>query len=340
MSKTRLTVALVLAWLWALPWTAHAGVLPHPALVWEEFPAREWSLDILDPATVYPDWQPASCKFESYYEAERSLGTGYGLATCQVFDPLLIAAVYYSPDGQVYLTQPPLPLAAGQRITLTWQLPAQDEGVSRLMLLSTGLLQADWEAMLVSPTKQDAQWPGLVAEQWLGRRRKQLPQLPWVQASRALSQPPAGFENQNWPDYRAWLQTDLALATKDCWVETDAFPVYSIDEFGSSGRWALDWSSEFTLYCRVDYDSIYHAALILTGKPKADFIGASQPELELEVNGWSLSNLAEAATVNGMQQYVAEVGQYLQQGENQLAVRLDAVSGGILHLESIELWVR
>ena len=325
----------------ALATHLHAASLPYPAIPWEQFPDRQWSLEKYDPAVTYPNWDPSAFRFESYAEAEQSFGLDYGLAACQVYDPLWIAAVYYSPDGNAYISHEPLPLATGQRITLTWQLPPRENGISRLILLSSQPVQEDWFALLANPLAPTAPQVALVTEQWLGRKPVQLAQLPWVSSQRSLFQPPADYDTGSWPVCRAWLQPDLTIATKDCWVQTDAQPGFILDEYGPAGRWALDWSSEFRLGCQLYPATVMDAVLVLTGKAKPDFTGAGLPEIDLTANGWEIQRVElETSLANSLQQYRVEVGQYLQAGDNTFSVRINAVTGGILQLDNMELWIR
>jgi hypothetical protein len=326
---------------WALPWAVQAAALPYPALDWEQFPERQWSLQQLDAVALYPDWDPSAFKFETYQETEQNFGAYYGVAACQVYDPLLIAVVYYCTDGRVYLAQEPLQLVAGQRITITWRLPVQDAGVSRLMLLAKQPNSSDWTAMLANPVKPAGPVKHLVAEQWLGRQAPQYTRLPWESLLRTTPDPPAGFMYGSWPTCRAWLEPDLNLASKDCWVKTTCPANFSIDEFGPAGRWQLDWSNEFSFGYQLPPGPVASAVVLLTGRAKADFTGAATPQVELEINGWRVDTPAEQLiSSSGLQQYYADVSQYIQAGWNTTTMRLNAAGGGILQMESVELWVR
>lgn len=326
---------------WAFPCAVWAAALPYESLAWETFPDRQWYLEEYDPAGMYPDWDPSALKFESYLEAEQDFSVLYGIATCQVYDPLLIAVVYYCTDGKVYIAHQPMQLVVGQSITLTWQLPAQDQGVSRLLLLAEMPRDEDWHALLLNPVEPAGPVSNIVAEQWLGRQSAKYQTLPWESISRFIQEPPTGFSYGDWPACRAWAESDLSIASKDCAVQSSCQINYNIDEFGPVGRWQLDWSGQLTLVYQLAGEAASDAILLILGRPKTDFTGSGMPDLEIEINNWRLTDEIEQTTLEeGLQQYYVNAGHYMQEGWNTIEVRVSATGGGILQVDSIDLWVR
>jgi hypothetical protein len=336
-------VLLGLCALLALPhaaWAAGAG--GQQGWPWEHFPSRQWSLQQLDPIKSYPDWHPSSVKFDPYFEAEQTFGATYAITTCKVYDTLYFAVAYYSNDGNVYLLKRPLKGTNGQQITLTWPLPmTSDEGVSRLLVLKREPSSADLQLLLVNPVSPAGPVANVLAEQWLGREPGRTGPLPWEDLAKLPVAVPSGFTYGAWPVCRVWLLADLSLAAKDCSAATDCLANFVLDEYGPAGRWQLDWSKQFSIGCELSPGGYTSAMLALEGEAQADFTGGGVPDLVVECNGMRINNTVEAANLDhGVQHFYIDLGHSLQTGENQLSIRMNAPSGGILQLGSVELWVR
>lgn len=328
----------------ALAGVASAAQLPYISIPAQQFPERNWSLEKFDPWQHYPSWQPEMLEVASaYQEAEPNRTETWATVACRSYGPLLLAVVYYSTDGNCYLAQEPLPVASGQLAALSWQLPRQESaGVSRLMALEQNYDRQLWLEACANPVSPPRPVAGLVAERWFGRQPPQYGTLPWEDTVRGLPVQPYGFNYGSWPACRAWLEPSLSLASKDCWVEFSGQQAYAIDEFGPLGRWQLDWNAQLDIGCQLAPERLVSSAgLLLHGEPGTDFGRPQLPELELEINGWYLNLLPSTISLGGgMQPYYVDVSQYIQPGWNEVSIRVNSSSDGVLLLDAVELWTR
>jgi hypothetical protein len=165
--------------------------------------------------------------------------------------------------------------------------------------------------------------------------------VPWNGPFRAEPVAPFSFVGVDWPVILARLEADDRVHCKDCGISFNGLQSARFSEFGTIGRWHLDWSTEFLVYFELPRQMDFtRAQLNLHVVDEEGMYRTDGQVLEIVVNGyWTTSTGIGYPFSTTAQPVSVSVSQYLVEGLNQISVRMNAFSETEWYLRGIELWV-
>jgi len=314
---------------------------PGRVYSWSEFPDLELLQGKALGSAEYPQWEPAALLRADYSETQLAWLGRKAVLTCEAGRDGYVSVIRYGRDGLSRVTHFGLPLPRGQVSSLTLDAAEPSAAdVVRLVLWQSPPTEI-WLAQLAShPNWLAEPVPDLVAQRWFQRARKlDRGSPPWVDDLRPVEAPVSLTGWTEWPLCRATLTTNGVVHGKDCAVVFDGVTALGIDDYGSYGQWVLDWSSRFELSFELPGVRDWgQAELQLYGGQRALYQLAPGPGPEVTVNGWPVSTLGVTAYGADTQPIALPVSQYLEEGGNQIVLRMGSLAGTEWLLDGIELW--
>jgi hypothetical protein len=131
------------------------------------------------------------------------------------------------------------------------------------------------------------------------------------------------------------------VVTKDCAVDFSGLTGWGMDDYGTYGRWRLDWSSELTIACELPVsESWMSAELLIYCGDSALQQAIDLSELELTINGWPVTPHYFGDIGSFEAQPVAlSLSQYLHGGSNRITLGVSSLASSEWLIDGIELWV-
>lgn len=254
-----------------------------------------------------------------------------------------LSLIYYSADGHAYLIRRGLPLPRSGRLFAELELPASErQGLIRALLWDQ---QPDLEVLatlLERPLSLSPAVPGVIGQSWILRAAPGALSPPWQNPLSLLESPPLGFEPRAWPLLYARLDSGGQPVLKDCVLSYDGAVTPDPRDY-SAYAWPLSWGDELLISFAIPPDREGGRAELRLDFSEELSSATSQPaegELQIEVNGWSTSQMDFAPAFDSLAQPAGlAVSHYLRPGVNQLRLRAPAQAGKSWLIRRVELWM-
>jgi hypothetical protein len=325
-----------------LPLFAQAQDSPYETYEWESYPV-EWKFEgRMSEKGFMPDLDPAAVESITYREDGRNPGNPQGFITFSTTRRAYLSLLFYSPAGRSSIMVASLPVYEHQQVTASFNLPPNEsEGVTRLLLWSEPTAR-EWLPLLARhPEFTSEPVTGLIADYWFSRESTGASRYPWEDFYRPAEYPPPGYYYFDVPAAVARLSAADRPVLKDCALVNHGLTQQATDEYGFYGRWVLSWGNGIDILLEVPpYLDFRRAHLAVYGSSTVGFGVPHSPALELEVNGWAVPTGGFAIEYDDVTQpVVLDVSQYLENGQNSIAISLGPSADGAWLVSRIELWM-
>lgn len=252
-----------------------------------------------------------------------------------------VSVIHYSSDGWSRIIHRQLPLLAKQQVTLSGALPRGIDGVTLLLFWEDSPDLDALVALARDPNAIDIPVPGVSETHWFMRCAANLYFDPWRDIFRPANSVPELHAEAGWPWCSSRLTSRGTVVAKDCAVSYSGLTDWGMDDYGTYGRWRLDWSSELTLVCELPVSESWMSAamLIYCGNTAAEQ-EIDLSALELTINGWPVTPhyLRDFAGLE-TQPVALSLSQYLRGGSNRITLSVSSLASSEWLIDGIELWV-
>lgn len=318
-----------------------AAESPYQALNWSVFPdMKQWD----DPAIQqagFPGWLDDTVISLGYRESKTYYYGDRAFVTARVRDSVWLSIIYYSPDGNIYLAVPLARIAPQQQISYSMQLPAAEEGITRVVFWNSPPAHDLLEQLALQSVPGPPQ-PSVIYQAWFPRTNQQESGLPYEPVQYRLYETPPSFAMTDVPMARTQLSSDYVTFSKDVFVEFDGRRSLGTDEWGSRGEWVLAWGNVLRLEVYVPQRPVFtNAVLRLYMEQSIMYSGSDADGLLLKVNGRKVHSNQQSGAISVYPKHVDyELGQYMYPGLNVIELSMDAFSTQDWLLQTAEVWIR
>lgn len=337
-----LILALTLAVTWPAVSPAAVGLDQlYDTRAWDVFPNLELFGEKADGATLFPDLDPSLRLSAELTEIGLASGDDLLAITCQNGEDCYLAAVFYGNDGLSRITHHGIQLGRGRQLTLSQVVPADVQGVSRLLVSSRRLEAGVLAALASRPNDFSRAYGGVTGQRWFVPTGSRSYQVPWQDVFRDEGTVDYWAFPAEYPWCRAAVGADGLAYAKDCAVEFAGQTGIGFDSYGTYGYWPLSWSTDLGLAFEMPVsDSWSDVKLVLYGNLPDLTADSSSSWLDLAINGQSVVTISALDSLAGeMQHYAVPVSHYIETGANTINIGLNTVSGTEWWLDRIEVWV-
>ena len=313
----------------------------YETYVWNAYP----DIDLLQQSDAqrmkFPDSQSAPALSVEYGEIEYFGHGTLGVLMCTSKRDGHVSVIHYSADGLSRIFHRQLPLYAQQQVTLAGALPSGVAGVTLLLVWQETPDHDSLVALARNPNTIEQPIAGVSESYWFERRSANLYLDPWRDIFRPPSAVPALYAEAGWPWCSARLTSHSQVVAKDCAVDFSGLTEWGMDDYGTFGRWRLDWSSELTLICELPVSESWMSAELLIYSGESLFAPAVDlSELELTINGWPVSpRYSQEFDGFEAQPIALSLSQYLHGGSNRITLGVSSLASREWLIDGIELWV-
>ena len=318
-----------------------AADLPYDSVVSSEFPDPAAWDNPLQQAETFPDWNEEAIQSLGYRELKTYYYGSRGLVTARAAEAAWLSIFYYSTDGNCYLALPLGRIAPRQQISYSIELPAAEDGLTRVVLWRQAPAAAQIEE-LAAAARPGLAWPGVMHQAWFPRTNQQESGLPYEPVQFRVYETPPVFAMTDIPSARIQLSTDYMYYAKDAYVEFDGRLGIGMDDWGSRGEWVLSWGNSLRMEVYLPERRVFtNAILRLYMEQSLLYSGSDSEGLMLVVNGRSIHSSLQSGAISVYPKHVDyELGQYMYPGVNVIELSMDAFSTQDWLLQTAEVWIR